>query len=622
MQPTAQAPRGNVALSVFGGGILSSSSSPIAGGSVLLDATYGYIGSASSSVPTATSDLTVKTGGNAYVANTGSLTTFALTSNHLEGTPVGIDITAANLELTGADAVGDNTMYSTGVRWTDYSASNPGNLTGPAAVTIAEDGNLLPSNINLPQTALTLTSKQGYILGGNAEPVIASTLTLASPLGIGGTDFYGVNAETDYGNPNGTGGGNTLLTQAGTLTANVLDPSGNITGIANLTQQGDLFGSVQANQVLLQASGNIGSSAQAFALNTGVNGEVWNVAAGGDINLNTQYVGGIGFNNIQADGNVNVQVSTPNGYNAYFNQVVAGGDLTLTGTIGFIEVASATSTNGSIAITNDGTLLVDEATLNGTDAANRSINLTSNYDDMVFGLISTNGPTGSNAASAPVGSISINAPQGSIYDLAAWEDPPPSVLRAGTATLNALYGITLNNTGVDTYTALTMTAGAPGTYSGNIYANLAGIDSVNDFNGDGVHSIHLAGATAYWGQVNITNYNGDLDVGSVRSYYDYGGGGSSAGSIYLTASGSIVADGSVGGGRINAADLNGNGGYINLSAQSGSLGTRGTGQRRHHRRSLSIAQRQFIRSLHQWRFVRQQRSEPDQPIESEPELPV
>ena len=79
-----------------------------------------------------------------------------------------------------------------------------------ATVMITEDNNLLPGNINLPQTALTLTSNQGYILGGNAQPVVASTLTLASPLGIGGTDINGVNAETDEGNPNGASGGNTV----------------------------------------------------------------------------------------------------------------------------------------------------------------------------------------------------------------------------------------------------------------------------------------------------------------------------------------------------------------------------------------------------------------------------
>ncbi len=257
-------PAGDVAVSIFGGGILSSSQSPVAGAQVLLDATYGYIGSAAAAVPTATTDLVVKTGGDAFVSNAGSLTTLSLTSNHLEGTPVAIEVTAANLALNGADASGDGTTYSNAVRWTGYDASNPsGTLPGPAAVAIVEDGNLLPGTINLPQTALALTSGQGYILGGNSQPVIASSLTLASPLGIGGADFNGVNAATDEGNP-GAAGGNTLLTQAGVIGANVLDPSGNITGIANLTQQGDLLGSVQANQVLLQASGNIGSSVQPF----------------------------------------------------------------------------------------------------------------------------------------------------------------------------------------------------------------------------------------------------------------------------------------------------------------------------------------------------------------------
>jgi filamentous hemagglutinin family protein len=592
-------PAGNVALSVFGGGILSSSASPIAGSAVLLDATYGYIGSASAAVPTATTDLTIKTGGNAFVANAGALDTLALSSNHLEGTPVAIGVTASNLNLTGADGIGDATMYSNAVRFTQFSAANPSNsLAGPTTVAITEDGNLAAGNINLPQSAVSLTSNQGYILGGNAQPVIASTLTLASPSGIGGTDYNGINAETDQGNA-----GNTLLTQAGVITANVLDPSGNITGIVNLSQIGDLIGSVQANRVLLQASGGIGSATQAFALNTGWYGEVYNAAAGSDLNLSAQFSGTLNLDNVQAGGNLALQVTTPNGWNVYVGQATAGADLTLTGTqFGSLRVASAASTGGSIAITNDNTLEVDVATLNGTDAANRSITLTSNYSDLAYGLLSTDGPTGSAAASAPLGSISINAMRASIYDLAAWEDPPPSVLRAGNATLNALYSINLYNTGVDTYTNLTLNAGVPGSNSGSIDAYLSGLDSVNDVNGNSAHSIHLGSATSHNGNLTINNNNGDLDIGTVRSYHDYGGD-SSSGNIYLTASGSVLADGSVGGGRISAEDLGGYGGYLSLNA-GGSLGLRGTGADG-PTGAVYLPRRQFIRSVHRWRSVRQ-----------------
>ncbi len=138
---------------------------------MLLDATYGYIGTSAAALRTSTANLTVKTGGNAYVTNSGSLGTLALTSNHLEGTPVGIGITAANLTLTGADGGGTGTLYSKAVRWTQFGAANPsGSLAGLTSMTLTEDGNLLPGTLNLPQTALSLVSSQGYILGGNTQP--------------------------------------------------------------------------------------------------------------------------------------------------------------------------------------------------------------------------------------------------------------------------------------------------------------------------------------------------------------------------------------------------------------------------------------------------------------------
>ncbi len=136
----------------------------------------------------------------------------------------------------------------------------------------------------------------------------AASLALASPLGIGGTDFNGINAETDQSNP-GAAGGNTLLTKAGSITANVIDPSGNITGIANLTQQGNLLGSVQAGDVLLQATGNIGSAGQHFALNTGWYGDAFNVSAGGNIYLNSGFSNAVEFGNVQAGGILALQAT-------------------------------------------------------------------------------------------------------------------------------------------------------------------------------------------------------------------------------------------------------------------------------------------------------------------------
>ena len=574
-------PAGNVDISVFGGGILSSSTNPIAGAQVLLDGTYGYVGSSASPVPTSTPDLVVNTGGNAYVANAGALTTLALSSNHLEGTPVGIGITATNLNLTGADGSGDGTTYSGAVRWTQYSASDPStSIAAPTQVTLIEDGNLLPGTITLPQTAVSLTSRQGFVLGGNTQPVIANTLTLSSPLGIGGADFNGVNGESDEGNP-GVAGGATLLTEAGTITANVLSASGSITGIANLTQQGDLAGSVQAQDALLQATGNIGSVSQPFSLSLGFNGEAYNIAAASNVNLNAGYVGNTQFANVQAGGTLTLQITQAGeGEGALVNAISAGSDLTLTGTNNLLEVGAAASTNGSISITNSSNLVVFGATLNGTDAASRSIDLTSINNTVIFGELSTNGPATAAAAAAPVGSINISAPEGYIYDLAEAnyeEYPVPSevgILRAGNASLTSLYNIDLRNTGVDTYTNLVLTAGSQGSESGTIDLNLFGVDSVNDPESQTPHSIHIVSATANYGSVTLINNHGGFQIGSVTSLYNYSS--TYPGYITLSADGDIVSDGSSGGGTINASNQSGNGGHISLTS-SGNLGQPGTG---------------------------------------------
>ncbi len=253
--------------------------------------------------------------------------------------------------------------------------------------------------------------------------------------------------------------------------------------------------------------------------------------------------------------------------------------MTLTGVLNStLTVHAASSTSGSISLGNDYNLEVDAATLNGTGAAGRSIALTSNQGTVIFGALSTNGPAGAAAAAAPLGNISISAPQGGIYDLSYWNGSQQlGVLRAGNASLSALYGIYINHTAVDTHANLSMTNSGPGLYGGGqIYAGILGVDSVTDPTGAAAHSVHLAALNNYYGSIYVNDTNGDLKIGSVRAYDDYGGGSSSSESIYLLTNGSILADGSLGGGRINAADLDGNGGYVDLSAQHG-LGQRGTG---------------------------------------------
>ncbi len=147
-----------------------------------------------------------------------------------------------------------------------------------------------------------------------------------------------------------------------------------------------------------------------------------------------------------------------------------------------------------------------------------------------------------------------------------------SELRAANVSLSAYNQIGIYTSAVDTYANLTMTAGTPGSASGRVEADLSGIDSVTDPSGSTAsHSIHLANVTSYGGDAEIYNLNGDLRVGNVRSYYDRGNGNRDSGSVYLYATGAIVADGGIGGGRIDASNLSGVDGDVELRA-GGSLG--------------------------------------------------
>ncbi len=106
-----------------------------------------------------------------------------------------------------------------------------------------------------------------------------------------------------------------------------------VTGIVNLTQQGDLVGNVQAQDVLLQATGNIGSGGQAFALALGNGGEAFNIAAGGNMNLVAGFSNQATFDNVQAGGTLAVQATDAlgqDGVGASFGQVSAGGNLAIT----------------------------------------------------------------------------------------------------------------------------------------------------------------------------------------------------------------------------------------------------------------------------------------------------
>lgn len=588
---------GHVGVSVFGGGISGSGSSGIvAGSSVTLDATYGYIGSSTSFVATNTSTLNLLTGGNAYVTDATSLSSFSLVSNHLMGSPVGIAVSAPDLLLTGNDATGNGTLYDSSVKWVQYSASTNGAGSGPASFSITQDTNLLPWAINLPGSNVNLTSSNANILGGNtggnAVALTANNLVLRSPFAIGGINVSG---NIDSYINGGASDGRALAIRATTVDAQVLNSTGAIAddGIISLSQTGNLVGNASASYIRLNASGAIGSSGTPFSMtfdgspdndlamysNTNpdstVTGSTYvsNVTAGGAVYVNASYNGDnapIAFTNVTAGGamGVNLTDSCEDCSSAYINNISATGAVNLAGfSINDFYVSNASS-NTSINISTDensyGTLEVDNATLNGADNVNRFITITSDNGSVVAANLSTDGNVGS-AAATPLGTINISAANGSADSLYSGYGGVAGTLRAGAVNITASYGINFVSN-VDTAALVDLNV----TNSGDLTFNARSVDAVADHAGNSVHALQIGGAMdgASYGTINITNTNGGLQVGHITTPA-YGG------SIYLTATNGAIRA-AAGGGVIDASQ-SGYGGYISLSSTgtNGGLGLTG-----------------------------------------------
>ncbi|MBV8123618.1 MAG: filamentous hemagglutinin N-terminal domain-containing protein, partial [Paucibacter sp.] len=411
---------GTVSVSIFGGGVTQTGAASIAGSAVTLDATYGYIGSPTGVVQTHASTLNLMSGGVAYVNDASALSSFAISSNHLTGTPVAIQVTAPNLSLTGQDTSGNGSLYNAGVSWVQYSATANGQGSGPATVSITQDTNLLPASVLLPGSNLNISSSNGMILGGNSTPISSAALVLRSPYAIGGINAAG---GVDDFSTGGTQDGLALATQvSGHIDAQVLNSAGAVANnsIVSLNQTGNLSGNASASYINLQASGNIGSSGTPFALvfdgqpyntflsNLSAGQSAW-ATAGYDGNLASMH-----FETVQAtQGSLSLAVTQAAGSNGavQIDTADANEALTLSGVLtnGF-RVSNATS-NTSINVAtqgNHGNLEVDSAVLNGADNVNRSITISSDSYTVNVGDLSTDGAVNA-AAGVPMGTLNVSS---------------------------------------------------------------------------------------------------------------------------------------------------------------------------------------------------------------------
>jgi len=577
---------GTVGLAVFGGAILGSTTGVVSGSQVTLDATYGYIGLASTPVKTNTMTLDVMTGGNAFVTDQSAINVLSLYSNHLMGSPVNIQLTAPDIVLTGQDVTGNGSLYDSSVKWVSYSATSNGAVDGPSTVNLTQDSNLLPAAIVLPGTDLTLTSSNADILGGNSTALTAQNLVLRSPYAIGGINSSG-NVDSYINGTSPSDGLALAIKVSGTVDAQVLNTTGAVSNgsIISLSQTGNLLGDADATYVNLNASSNIGSSASPFVINfsgaPGGDGNYHSIIVGGQsVWLDANYSGSwwtgnnLVFDNVQAvAGSLNLSITDVLGNYGNADVLVqsasANGALNISGYhlghYGYtgLQVNSAAS-NNSIhisSIDSQGSIYVQDAQLNGTDSVGRTINISNDGGDIHVGIISTNGSITA-AAASPLGTVNISAPDGAVINDAYGEY---GVLRAGVANVTASKGIQFENEYVDTATQLNLTVVG----SGNITFQGYGIDSVSDPFGHQAHNMQVhnvlsnTGSYGYY-SVNIANGNGGLNIGRVQA--------SAPGQIYLdTTNGAIVANGSSGG-IINAAYGASSGGSVTLSSTGSNSG--------------------------------------------------
>ncbi|MBP7335489.1 filamentous hemagglutinin N-terminal domain-containing protein [Niveispirillum sp.] len=410
---------GAIKIEAISGNISNVSGAPkLTGASISLATPGGHIGASGAAIAISASALTVKGGGDIFVANDQALSSLSLTTGHLlTSTTNSYGITATGLTFAVTDGASNLTL-------TDISS------TGNMALSVISDRGLAVGVINAGTGNISLTANGGTITRTGSSPRItggALTMVAKGTSGSNGTigtsdaplltTVSSLSAETGtLVMVDNTGAlalnrlllasGSAGITASGTLTVGeVIFASG---GTVTLTSSGGAIlddgvagTRIKAGDLTLTAASNIGTSAApilasnatsvtATASNGGAyisteTSTTFTVAAnGGDIVLKT--TGSAILDDVSiASGTGNIEVTADG--NLYYNIVNAGtGNVTLTGSVvaksildsnqqitADLVTAKATGVSGSVELLTTASKISGSAVTNLTIVQNGAV---------------------------------------------------------------------------------------------------------------------------------------------------------------------------------------------------------------------------------------------------------
>ncbi len=397
---------GAVSLTSSGNNIVGNNGSNlVSGGSVSVSTGTGSIGASGTNLNVATTDLTLKSSANVYVADTLDLAKLTIDRSPTSGTTSSgtLNLSALNLTWNVTDASNTTTFTNltdtTGLNFS-YKAMgsivvgtiNAGNSGSVALQASPSSGN---GNITAVNSSSTIT----------AGSVTLSASGTGSAIGSSGTAL-GLNTGSLTAS-SGTGG--LYIKNAGALSLNSVSTSGDLSATAStgdLTISGLSYGTGKA-LTLTATTGRIvsGTGASLYLSGSGV------LTAGAGI------------------GTVNAPLKVTAGS-------VSPLTATVTGTGGlYLDISSylsggvtATAANGPIAITGNANLVLNNVGIT-TDAAGNDISVTTSIGDITVDTVT---------AGATAGKVSLTTLSGSGKILAA---SGTSAVSGSTITLNGAGGI-------------------------------------------------------------------------------------------------------------------------------------------------------------------------------------
>ncbi|MCW2241359.1 filamentous hemagglutinin N-terminal domain-containing protein [Azospirillum canadense] len=397
---------GAVSLTSSGNSIVGNNGSNlVTGGSVSVSTGSGSIGASGTNLNVATTDLTLKSSANVYVADTLDLAKLTIDRSPTSGTTSSgtLNLSALNLTWNVTDASNTTTFTNltdtTGLNFS-YKAMgsivvgtiNAGNSGSVVLQASPSSGN---GNITAVNSSSTIT----------AGSVTLSASGTGSAIGSSGTAL-GLNTGSLTAS-SGTGG--LYIKNAGALSLNSVSTSGDLSATAStgdLTISGLSYGTGKA-LILTATTGRIvsGTGASLYLSGSGV------LTAGAGI------------------GTVNAPLKVTAGS-------VSPLTATVTGTGGlYLDISSylsggvtATAANGPIAITGNANLVLNNVGIT-TDAAGNDISVTTSLGDITVDTVT---------AGATAGKVSLTTLSGSGKILAA---SGTSAVSGSTITLNGAGGI-------------------------------------------------------------------------------------------------------------------------------------------------------------------------------------